>query len=350
MPTPLSVVQDELKDFIKQEIEKTKPALTNHLPIALAELAGVYAIDTEKFWEQKHDGYFPGETKLENESFETSFQKNLKQLVAIVSKNAGELDYAGPDAKNNLEVVKIAVAQNGGALYYAGDGAKNNPEVVMMAVAQNALALKYAGPDARNNPEVVKIAVAQYGRALRFAGADAKNNPGVVKIAVSEYWYALAHAGADAKNNPEVVKIAVAQYGLALAHAGDDVKNNPEVVKIAVTQCPNAIVCASLRIQENPSLLSGTSNSSGTSSSRELLNPSFCLQALISAALVGGGIALIVTAISLTAGVGLIAAGVTVGTFFACRKFNTRRAFQEAEKDENSDLADDGNLTAHPAG
>ena len=155
MPTPLSFVQDELKDFIKQEIEKTKPALTNHLPTVLAELAGVYAVDTEQFWKQKHIGYFPYEIKPENKSFETSFQKNLEKLERAVTQNWYALSYAGPDAKNNPEIVKLAVAQDGRALEYAGADAKNNPEVVKIAVAENSSALEFASRRIQENPSLL---------------------------------------------------------------------------------------------------------------------------------------------------------------------------------------------------
>jgi len=85
-----------------------------------------------------------------------------------VAQDWHALEYAGEEARNDIEVVKIAVAQNDSALQHAGEAPRNDIDVVKLVVAQCGRALQCVPEVLRQNKEVVSIALLKNKAAIKY--------------------------------------------------------------------------------------------------------------------------------------------------------------------------------------
>ena len=80
-------------------------------------------------------------------------------VLAAVTRDGQELQFASRALRRHHQIVLAAVKQNGLALQWGLGGTQFDPEIVRAAVGQNAMALYYVSPPLEDDPEIMRIAL-----------------------------------------------------------------------------------------------------------------------------------------------------------------------------------------------
>lgn len=174
-------------------------------------------------------------------------KSNRDMVLAAVTVDPRNLQYASVSLQNDKEIVLAAVQVDGRAVIYASEDLQNDEEVVLAAVSATALALEHASPDLQNNETIVMAAVQQDGNALQYASSRLQNDETIVLAAVqqpgalcSNMWNgAFQYASSDLQND-ETVVLAAARAGLGLREFEEKWRSNEKVVLAALAKPSSA--------------------------------------------------------------------------------------------------------------
>ena len=148
---------------------------------------------------------------LLKEASET-LQADKEVVLAAVSQNGLELEFASKELQNDREVVLAAVKNFsvfGNALEFASEELRSDREVVLEAVKKDGTALEYASDDLRSDPDIVLVAVIDFVIALQYASDDLRSDRNVILAAVKNDGGALKYASEELKSDREFVLEAV---------------------------------------------------------------------------------------------------------------------------------------------
>lgn len=192
---------------------------------------------------------------LSLDSLDEDMKSDEDVVLAAVTKNGFDLNYASENLKNNEKIVLVAMEKSPHTLKFASANLKDNEKVVLTGVNKNPQVLQYASDKLKGNEELVLAAVTKSGVALQYANEGLKANEKIVLVAVKCHGYSLQYASENLRANEKIVLVAVKKHGCALQFASENLRNDEKIVLAAVTQEGNAIQFASEELKSNENIL-----------------------------------------------------------------------------------------------
>lgn len=156
--------------------------------------------------------------------------------------------------KGDKRVVLVAVRQHGAALQYASDAMRNDKDVVLASLNSESevddCPLEQASDQLLNNREFLIQALALDGRGLEFVSQDLQNDKEIILAASING--SIQFLSEELRDDREIVELAVTNWGMELEYASTRLRNDKVVVMKAVQKYPQALKFASQRLQYHP--------------------------------------------------------------------------------------------------
>jgi predicted RNA-binding protein (virulence factor B family) len=183
-----------------------------------------------------------------------SLRADKEVVLAAVSQNGEELEFASKELQSDREVILTAVKNSsifGSAFEYASEELKSDREFILEAVKRDGRALKYASEELRSDREIVLEAIKFDLYTLAYASKKLMSDRSFILEAVKNDGWALKYASEELRSDREIIFEAVKSKGRALEHASEGLKSDREIVLEAVKSYGRALQYASEELRSD---------------------------------------------------------------------------------------------------
>ena len=168
-----------------------------------------------------------------------SLRADKEVVLAAVSQNGEELEFASKELQSDREVVLAAIDNNVSAIEFASDNFRNDKEVILTAVKNSSIfgsAFEYASEELKSDREFILEAVKNGGSALQYASSELKSDREIVLEAVKCSGGSLQYASADLRADREIVLEAIqnSDFICVLQYASSVLQSDREIVLEAI--------------------------------------------------------------------------------------------------------------------
>jgi predicted RNA-binding protein (virulence factor B family) len=171
-----------------------------------------------------------------------SLRADKEVVLAAVSQNGEELEFASKELQSDREVVLAAIDNNVSAIEFASDNFRNDKEVILTAVKNSSIcgsAFEYASEELKSDREFILEAVKKDAMALEYVSDDLRSDRDIVLAAVKSNGRSLAHASEGLKSDREIVLEAIKIDGSAFQYCTESLKKDEEFICEAYKLNPN---------------------------------------------------------------------------------------------------------------
>jgi|MDSW01.1.fsa_nt_gb hypothetical protein len=156
--------------------------------------------------------------------------------------------------QGDKRVVLVAVRQHGAALQWASDTMRNDKDVVLASLNSESdvddCPLQYASDLLLDNREFLIKALALDGRGIEFVSFDLQDDKELILAATNTE--GMQFLSEELRDDREIVEVSVSNYGMQLEYASARLRNDKAIVMTAVRKHPQALKFASERLQYHP--------------------------------------------------------------------------------------------------
>ena len=166
----------------------------------------------------------------------TLSQEEIQNEIALLKSNKDKsIESLSEELRDNEEVVIAAVTKNSTELQYASPRLKDDQKFILQIIIlkngkPGSIILEHVSPNLKKNFNVVLAAVYASGYELEFAHEFLKENSTVVRTAINNTASSLRFASEEMKSDIQVVAYAVSRDGTVLRFAGETIKEDKTVV------------------------------------------------------------------------------------------------------------------------